>query len=350
VHPLAAGVLSNHFHHHRFRGLPRVLAERGYATLSACAAPGEFWNMAFMHPALGFQRSFFEETYRVVEHVGLWLSDREFFMQTVPRLRAQPAPFMAFLLTASNHHPYRLPAAEKRLSLGALEGTLLGDYLHSVHYFDRAFGEFVDRLRQERLLDTSVVVVYGDHQGFLGDPPELVRLLGFPEGDEYRTVRVRKNVPLLIRLPHAEAAGVRTATGGHLDIAPTVLSLLGVYDRSSVMLGHDLTHGRHSLVAFRDGSFTNGTIWYVRRGSGSQGVCYAVATGRAVGCGGIEPARREVRERLRVSDLIVRGDLIPALAQPDHPGLAQSNRRAKPKANSAGMTPPAGRPPIDGPL
>jgi lipoteichoic acid synthase len=316
LHPLAAGVLSNHFHHHRFRGLPQVLAERGYATLSACAAPGGFWNMASMHPALGFQRSFFEGAYRMVEHVGLWLSDREFFAQTVPRLRAQPIPFMAFLLTASNHHPYRLPAADKVLSLGAREGTLLGDYLHSVHYFDRAFGEFVDRLREGGLLDTSVIVVYGDHQGFLGDPPELAQLLGFPERDEYRTVRVRKNVPLLIRLPQAEAAGVRTASGGHLDIAPTVLSLLGVRHRGSVMLGHDLTHGRHSLVAFRDGSFTDGTIWYVHRGSGAEGVCYEVATGRAVGCGAVEHARREVRERLKVSDLIVRGDLIPILSRP----------------------------------
>lgn len=341
LHPLAAGVLSNHFHHHKFRGLPRVLAERGYATLSACAAPGEFWNMASMHPALGFQRSYFEETFRLVEPVGLWLSDREFFAQTVPRLRAQPLPFMAFLLTASNHHPYRLPAAEKRLSLGALEGTLLGDYLHSVHYFDRAFGEFVDRLHQEGLLDTSVVVVYGDHQGFLGDPPELARLLGFSEGDEYRTVRTRKNVPLLVRLPQAEAAGVRANTGGHLDIAPTVLSLLGVHDRSSVMLGQDLTHGRHALVAFRDGSFTNGAIWYVRRGSGAQGACYAVATGRAIGCGAIEAARRDVRERLKVSDLIVRGDMIPVLALPD--------RRAPPKA-PAGRTLPARRPLFEEPL
>lgn len=129
-------------------------------------------------------------------------------------------------------------------------------------------------------------------------------------------MKVRKNVPLLIRLPQAEAAGVRTASGGHLDIAPTVLSLLGVRHRGSVMLGHDLTHGRHSLVAFRDGSLTDGTIWYVHRGSGAEGVCYEVATGRAVGCGAVEHARREVRERLKVSDLIVRGDLIPILSRP----------------------------------
>ena len=78
-------------------------------------APGDFWKMATMHSALGFQRSFFEDSYRLRERIGPWLSDREFFTQTVPTLRTQPTPFMAFLLTASNHHPYRLPAQDKEL-------------------------------------------------------------------------------------------------------------------------------------------------------------------------------------------------------------------------------------------
>jgi lipoteichoic acid synthase len=315
LHPLANGVLSNHFNGNRYRGLPRVLAEHGYATLSACAAPGEFWNMATMHPALGFQRSLFEDSYRLRERIGPWLSDREFFTQTVPTLKAQATPFMAFLLTASNHHPYRLPAADKELPLGRLDGTLLGDYLQSVRYFDRAFGEFVDRLREAGLLDTSIVVLYGDHQGFLGDPPELARLLGVPERDEYRTRQVRKRVPLLIRLPHAKEAGTRTVTGGHVDIAPTVLGLLGIVDEHGIMLGRDLMQGQPSLVVFRDGSFTDGRVWYVHRVGARVGTCYGVTTGRAIDCSGIDGQRREARERLQVSDLIVRGDLIPTLGR-----------------------------------
>ena len=236
-------------------------------------APGDFWKMATMHSALGFQRSFFEDSYRLRERIGPWLSDREFFTQTVPTLRTQPTPFMAFLLTASNHHPYRLPAQDKELSLGKLEGTRLGDYLQSVRYFDRAFGEFVDQLRAAGLLDTSIVVLYGDHQGFLGDPPELAHLLGFSERDEYRTMQVRKNVALLIRLPHAQEAGASTVTGGHVDIAPTVLGLLGIEDERRVMLGQDLTQGRHCLVVFRAGSFTDGAVWYVHRVGAVVGTC-----------------------------------------------------------------------------
>ena len=313
LHPLAVGVLSNHFAYNQHRGLPRILSEHGYTTVSACAAQADFWNMRAMHAGLGFQRSFFEDRYRMTEMIGPWLADHEFFAQTTAFLKAQPAPFMAFLLTASNHHPYRLPQEHRELELGELEGTLLGDYLQSVSYFDRAFGSFVDGLRAAGLLDTSVIVLYGDHHGFLGDPPELGRLLGIAARDEYRTLQARKKVPLLIRLPHAEKAGVRTVTGGHLDIAPTILSLLGIRHESGLMLGRDLTQGQRSLVVFRDGSFTDGTTWYAHRVGSTAGTCYAVKTGRRVDCAIVAGQRRDARARLEVSDLVVRGDLVPIL-------------------------------------
>jgi len=313
LHPLAVGVLSNHFSYNHHRGLPRILSEHGYATVSACAAQADFWNMRAMHAGLGFQQSFFEDRFRMTELIGPWLADHEFFAQIMPILTGQPAPFMAFLLTASNHHPYRLPPEHRELSLGALEGTLLGDYLQSVRYFDRAFGTLVDRLRAAGLLETSVVVIYGDHHGFLGDPPELGGLLGISAQDEYRTLQVRKRVPMMIRLPHAAKAGVETVAGGHLDIAPTILSLLGITHESGLMLGRDLTQGGTSLVVFRDGSFTDGTTWYARHVGRAAGTCYAVRTGQRVDCGPVERQRREARDRLEVSDLVIRGDLIPSL-------------------------------------
>lgn len=315
LHPLAAGVLASRFYRNKYRGLPRILAERGYTTVSACAAGGWFWNMWAMHPSLGFQRSFFEKNYQPIERIGSWLSDRQFFAQTVPILKAQPAPFMAFLLTSSVHHPFRLPPPDRALALGSMEGTLLGDYLQLVRYFDRAFGEFVEQLRQAGLLETSVIVVYGDHHAFLSDPPGLGRLLGFADMDEFRALQIRKRLPLLIRLPHGEAAGVQTAAGGHLDIGPTVLSLLGVSDSSSVMLGTDLTRGRDSLVVFRDGSFTDGATWYVRRIASKPPACFDAKTGRSIDCSVAAERRREAQARLQISDLIIRGDLIPILTQ-----------------------------------
>ena len=314
LHPLPAGVVASDFNENYYRGVPSILSDLGYTTLSACAAPGDFWYMNRMHPRLGFQKSYFEDRYAAGERIGPWLADREFFSQTVSMLAAQPEPFMAFLLSASNHHPYLVPSRHRRLHLGHLEGTLLGNYLHSVHYFDSAFGEFVVALRDAGLLDRTLVLIYGDHQGFLADPPALADLLGDAREDEYRRLAVRKKVPLLIRLPHGQAAGVQRVTGGHVDVAPTLLSLLGVDSDADVMLGEDLTRGADSLVVFRDSSFVDGTHHLVRQvGRIARFTCYEVKTGRVVDCHSLKDRHRAALERLKVSDAVIRGDLIPAL-------------------------------------
>jgi phosphoglycerol transferase MdoB-like AlkP superfamily enzyme len=221
---------------------------------------------------------------------------------------------MAFMLSSSNHHPYPLPKKYRELNLGDLEGTLLGDYLHSVHYFDRAFGEFLDKLREVGVLEKSVIVVYGDHHGFLGDPPELARLLGFSPQNNFRVVQTRKHVPLIIRLPHGAKAGVRSTPGGHLDIAPTLFSLLGIVNDGKVMLGSDLTQSRDSPVVFRDGSFTDGKHYFMKRfGAVSGGNCFNIQTGALTSCEPVRTLREAAMQRLEISDLIIRGDLIPAL-------------------------------------
>ena len=324
LYPLPASVVASDYNGNRFRGVPALLADRGYTTLSACAAPGYFWDMARMHARFGFQRFYYEDRYPAGERIGPWLADGAFFGETVRILATQPEPFMAFMLSASNHHPYQLPERHKRLRLGPVEGTVLGDYLHTVHYFDAAFGQFVAGLRRTGMLDRTVMLVYGDHQGFLGDPPALAEMLGYSQSDRYRRLTTRKKVPLLIRLPRAEFAGVRTVTGGHVDVAPTLLSLLGVDADSSVMLGQDLTRGRDAVVVFRDGSFVDGTHHLTRQVGGiGRYVCYEVKTGRVVDCAPLKERHRTARERLEVSDTIIRGDLIPDLATRSRVGLSR---------------------------
>ena len=243
-----------------------------------------------------------------------WLSDYEFFKQTIPILNTLGEPFLAYLLTSSTHHPYEVPKKYHELNLGEMEGTMIGNYLHSVHYFDTVFGEFVDRLREFGLLDRSIVVVYGDHKCRHIELHYIKQLLGYPESREYNTWMLKQKLPLIIRLPNGEAADLRQVSGGHLDIAPTVLSLLGVIDEKNVMLGSDLTKDENSLVVFRNGSFTDGKYIFINRlGPISQSTCYEASTGLMTDCKPLEEKRLKALERLEISDLIIHGDLIPAL-------------------------------------
>jgi len=314
LYPLPVGVVASRYARNHYRGLPALLAERGYSTFAAVGAMPHFWNMNQLHPRYGFQHAFYEDRFQVDERIIAWISDREFYRQMQPFLLAEPEPFMAFMLTSSNHHPYTLPEQYKSLKLGQLEGTMVGDYLHAVHYADQELGTFLDWLRDSGILDRSVLVIYGDHQGFLGGQKELPDVLGFTEWNEYHHFRVVKRTPVLIRLPHGEAAGVHTGTTSHLDVAPTVLSLLGIDDASTVMLGRDITREGEPLAVFRDASFADRSHYFVNRfGRAAASRCYKAETAERVDCAPLAAAQREARERLEISDLIVQGDLIPIL-------------------------------------
>ena len=299
-----------------YRALPAVLAERGYATVSAVAADATFWNMWRMDRDYGFTRRYYDGSFNQKEMYGSWISDGSFFSQMTPRLTGQVQPFLAFLLTATSHNPFDLLPKERHiLKLGPLEGTLLGNYLQSVHYVDAAVGRFLDQLRAAGLLDRTVFAIYGDHTAFLADQPELLKLLPDRGEDAYRRLLARKRIPLIIRLPEGSHAGEFPTPGGHLDIAPTLLSLLGVNDERSTMLGRDLTSGGSNLVVFRDGSFTDGRrILLNRFGSLSECTCYDMSTGRGTPCAGLESGRKAAATDLRASDLIMAHDLVPALA------------------------------------
>ena len=224
--------------------LPAILSDHGYTTFSACGAPAGYWNMGEMHARLGIQQSAFLPDYSFSEWIGVGLADQDFFEQTVPKLSSLDGPFFSFLITASVHWPFDLPESHRTFDPGRFRGSIVGNYLQAVHYFDRAFGRFLTLLRNRDLLDQSLLVVFGDHQAHLTDRPEtedLMAALGgrFASGAELpvRLWELQHDVPLLIRLPNSAVSGVRDTPAGHLDIAPTILVLTGVSEARPVMLG-----------------------------------------------------------------------------------------------------------------
>jgi len=313
LHPLSIGDIPTQYNANFFHGVPTILARHGYATLSACAAPGSIWNMRIMHSQYGFKQSFYEDSFKVAERInGAWMLDSGFFTQTAQLLQAHRQPFMAFMLSSSSHNPFKIPEKHRSLRLGKLEGTLLGDYLQAVRYFDQSFGEFVEGLRKAGLLDQCVIAIYGDHKGVLPEEiPQLAELVGVPEPNEFYKFKVEKKVPFIVRLPGGAGAKQMTVTGGHLDIAPTLLSLLGFSAQEGAMLGKDLLQENDHLVVFRDGGFADGKRYFISRADPSYPPsCYESETGQKIACAPFEQEHAAALERLEISDLIISGNMI----------------------------------------
>ena len=65
------------------------MKEKGYYTFSMHANNADFWNRRAMHESLGYDKFYSKETYKTEgeEMIGLGLSDKSFFKQSVEKLK-----------------------------------------------------------------------------------------------------------------------------------------------------------------------------------------------------------------------------------------------------------------------
>lgn len=313
LHALDRGAVAFRRARNRFHALPAVLAEAGYTTLSAHAFERGFWNRAVLHPRYGFQTSYFRRELGPGEEIGWGLADHVFLERMVPRLATQPQPFMALLITLGLHHPFDgFPARYRELQLGDLEGTPLGNYLHSMRYVDRALERFVNRLEQVGLVETTVIAIYGDHDAGFDPVGRLLEVAGWPPRSESTWPRIDR-VPFFIFIPGAgeECRGEQDREGGHLDIAPTLLDVLGVTPPPA-FLGSSLLRERRWPVAGPYGTAAmNGAILALGgHGLVSQTGCWELSSGRELPLEGCQPLLQPAREERAISNLVLLHDMV----------------------------------------
>jgi phosphoglycerol transferase MdoB-like AlkP superfamily enzyme len=221
-------------------------------------------------------------------------------------------PFAAWLITLSLHHPFDdFPARHKVLHVGALEGTPFGNYLHTMHFFDDALDAFVRSLASSGLLDKTVLVVFGDHDAGFARSAGLARTIGIRSGEAAWTLNDR--VPVFVRVPGGAASGLsgpRDVAAGQTDVAPTILSLVGIDAAELPYVGRNLLGAPgDGPVPRPHGDWLDGRHLYLAQDAGAacrDAVSLAAVAGGANAC--TDADRRARRER-DVSRLVVTADL-----------------------------------------
>ena len=313
--PLDHGAAAFRYAGNHYVGLPRVLAEHGYRTVSAVPFEAGFWNRRVMHPSYGFERSLFEPDFTMTEQIGWGLNDRDFLQQMVPVLERLPHPFAAWLITLSLHHPYDgFPDRHKSLRLGALEGTPFGNYLHTMHFFDQALQEFRSTLDGDGLLRDSVLVVFGDHDAGFEHEDALAEQLSIPPTEVGWALADR--VPFFIR-PPGGAAGeplpARTlgVPAGQTDFAPTLLALLGIDPALLPYVGRNLLGAPDDPPILRPyGDWLDRAhLLVTHAATDHRQECYAISTRAPAGDAACEPANAAARRARDVSRIVIGDDL-----------------------------------------
>ncbi len=277
---------------------PKLLKDKGYYTFSMHANNADFWNRRAMHESLGYDNFYSKETYEVKDEdvIGLGLSDKSFFAQSVEKIKQiseEHEKFYGVLITLTNHTPFSDvdKYGEFKVTMNEtiqnedgtttvvehpyLEGTKLGNYFKSVHYADAALGEFFQKMDEEGLLDNTVVILYGDHDARL-PRADYIRMLNYdmqtddvkssddPTYQEFNSYHYELNrkVPLLIWTKDGTIEPqVIDDVMGMYDVMPTIGNMLGFYNKYA--LGHDIFEiGEDNIVVFPNGNWLTNKVYY----------------------------------------------------------------------------------------
>lgn len=219
-----------------------------------------------MYPALGYDRYFNLNDYAGTEQmsVGWGLKDKEFFEQSIPKLKSLPQPFYTKFITLTNHFPFLLNPEDQYVDEFNSESGVVNRYFPTVRYTDEALKLFIKQLKEEGLYDNSVIVIYGDHYGISENHnAAMAQFLGKDTITPFDSMQLQR-VPLIIHVPGQEGKVV-SKVSGQIDIKPTLLHLLGIKTNKSVEFGTDLfIKEKDPLMVMRDGSFVSEEYVYTK--------------------------------------------------------------------------------------
>lgn len=292
--PSTSGTVFISYWDREYISIPKLLKDQGYYAFSMHGNKADMWNRAIMHKELGYDKFYSKVDYDIDETIGLGLSDKSFFRQSVTKIKKIAEAhdkYYGTLIMLSNHTPFsdvdmygEFPVdvkitkpneqgIEEVVTMPYMEGTDIGNYLKSVHYADAALGELLAGLETEGLLDDTVIAIYGDHDARL-PKSDYERLYNYdPYTDivkddkdptykpvDYYDYELNRKVPLIIWTKDKQPAKEITKVMGMYDVFPTLGNMFGF--SSEYQLGSDIFSTDSNVVIFPNGNWLTQDVYY----------------------------------------------------------------------------------------
>lgn len=349
--PASSGTVFVSYWDRYYPSIQKYLSNDGYYVFSMHANKGNMWNREVMHKQLGYDRFYnYTKDYDIDETIGLGLSDKSFFRQSVQKIKKinkKYDKYYGLLIMLTNHTPFEgledttdldltytykttdpETGEETEVVNNYLKDTTLGKYFTTVHYADQAIGELVDNLDKEGLLDDTVLVIYGDHDAkikrseydyYYNYNPETDSKYSSddPRYDEFTKYEYELNrkVPFIIWTKDKDLQKkinkeVSTVTGMY-DVLPTLGNMLGI--DTPYALGHDVFSTDDHFVVFPNGNWITDKMYY----DSQNDEAIMLDEDAVIGKDYIEKYSQRAEKEVSVSNDIIVHDLIKKTTESD---------------------------------
>jgi len=314
LYPLQDDVIFVDYAQNTYNALPSWLEKQGYGTYSLHGDVPTFWNRSNIYPNLGYKVQFSESDYVKSRSIGKGpsdLGDEDFFLQSLQKMQSFKQPFFSTLITISSHTPFELPQDLQTLDLSNQDNLnyTQQQYLESIHYADKAIGEFIEGFQKTPIYNNSVIFIYGDHGSF-------TNICGALGRDTVLPGLSNSQVPLVV-LNSGVPAGPDTIAASHIDLYPTITNLLGIKPPTEI-LGQDVFNTKTPVVTHRNlfsgniNAILTDTMAFESNNNGvfEDSSCLSMPGKTPVPIDQCKQLYDQQSDNVHISDTLIRGNLI----------------------------------------
>jgi len=342
--PAASGAIFTTYYNREYVTIPKLLKEKGYFTFSMHGNYASMWNRSNVHPKLGYDKMYFEESfiYDKNDIINLGINDKMFFEQAIPILEnveENNEKYMGTIITLSNHSPFKylnkygeydMSTTYKEcvennceeVTTNYLYNTSVVNYIMSSHYADEALGEFIGYINNSEYFNNTVFVLYGDHDAKLSKAEKNYYYnYDYKTGElkteenpsyvdyDYYDHELNKKTPLILWTKNKELRsklnGKVDYVMGMYDVMPTIGNMLGI--KNEYAFGNDIFNIKNNnIVVFPNGNFVTDLIYY----NNSTGQSKIIKDNAELNTDYISSLIAKTENILEVSNAIVVHDLI----------------------------------------
>lgn len=312
LYPAATGAAYYLYSGDKLNSLAENFKSKNYYTAAFHANNEVFWNRNVMYNTESFDHFYGQHSFTNDEKLGLGLSDQSFLNQTFEKLKTLKQPYYSFIITLTSHYPFDALKNKSSFDAGKYNGTLLGDYLQSIHYTDEQLGSFLDKLESSGIMDKSIIVLYGDHSAIpVQNMGSLYDFVGEKNNDDYTWYQYQK-VPFMIHFPLDYKKGVDHSYTGQMNVYPTIADMFNLNPK--YVLGKDMFSSGKDKVVFRNGSFIYDGTFYLS----SSDSYYDINTGqKETPTEEIKSYKNQIDKELSYSDYTLDKNLINEFEKED---------------------------------
>ena len=248
--PDSAEIISNKLSPPPYACLPKILSQNfAYQTAAYHSNVASFWNRGTLFPLWGVTDLYFYPNFRIRQ------DDASVLSAMLKNTAAAKSPVFDYFISFTSHsphtdeyramnrsenniviEPYLHPLDRAALAID-LPQNELRNYLGFLTASDDALKHFFDDLAARDELQNTIVVIFGDH-----------RYYGF-KSDANEFFGAYNELPFVLYVPGIKSLHL-PIVASHIDIAPTILDVLGYRNTSSTpFLGRSIFSRNHENLA-----------------------------------------------------------------------------------------------------